>query len=49
VVTNKATGLGGGALSHAEVVAVGRDAGTRLAKILRTIVPRMAAQSGTTK
>jgi purine-nucleoside phosphorylase len=49
VVTNKATGLGGGALSHAEVMAVGREAGRRLAKILRAIVPRMTAQSGTTK
>jgi len=49
VVTNKATGLGGGALSHAEVVAVGREAGVRLAKILRAIVPRIVSQSGTTK
>jgi purine-nucleoside phosphorylase len=46
VVTNKATGLGGGTLSHAEVVAVGRDAGARLARILRGLLPRVAAQSG---
>lgn len=45
VVTNKATGLGGGALSHAEVVAVGRDAGTRLAKVLRAVVPRLSRES----
>ena len=41
LVTNKATGLGGGALSHAEVVAVGKSAGERLARLLGAIVPRI--------
>jgi purine-nucleoside phosphorylase len=45
VVTNKATGLGGGALSHAEVVAVGREAGARLAKLLAAVVPRIDHQA----
>jgi purine-nucleoside phosphorylase len=51
VVTNKATGLGGGALSHAEVVTVGREASERLARLLRALIPRIAvdAQSGLTK
>lgn len=51
VVTNKATGLGGGALSHAEVVAVGREAGVRLGRLLKALVPRLPAdpQSGLTK
>lgn len=44
VVTNKATGLGRGALSHAEVVAVGREAGVRLAKILRAVLPRLSPE-----
>jgi purine-nucleoside phosphorylase len=41
VVTNKATGLGGGELSHEEVVAVGRTAGERLGRLLRALVPRL--------
>jgi purine-nucleoside phosphorylase len=41
VVTNKATGLGGGQLSHEEVVAVGRTAGERLGRVLRGLVGRM--------
>ncbi len=51
VVTNKATGLGGGALSHAEVVSVGREAGVRLSRLLRGVVGRIpvAPQSGVTK
>lgn len=51
VVTNKATGLGGGVLSHEEVVEVGRDASGRLARLLRLVIPRVgaAAQSGSTK
>jgi len=49
VVTNKATGLGGGALSHAEVVEVGRKAGARLAELLRGLVPRIDPQSGVTE
>jgi purine-nucleoside phosphorylase len=51
VVTNKATGLAEGALSHDEVVAVGRAAGERLARLLRAIIPRIVedAQSGSTK
>ena len=48
VVTNKATGLGGGSLSHAEVVAVGREAGQRLGRLLRAVIPRLP-QSGLTK
>jgi purine-nucleoside phosphorylase len=51
VVTNKATGLGGGELSHEEVVAVGREASGRLARLLKLVVRRIAsgAQSGSTK
>ena len=51
VVTNKATGLGGGPLSHEEVVEVGREAGGRLARLLRAVIPRIVAgaQSGSTK
>ncbi len=52
VVTNKATGLGSGTLSHEEVVQVGRDAGKRLARLLRVLVPRVVArlaQSGSAK
>lgn len=51
VVTNKATGLGPGGLSHDEVVAVGRDAGERLARLLRVVIPRVVAeaQSGSPK
>jgi purine-nucleoside phosphorylase len=51
VVTNKATGLGVGALSHDEVVAVGLEAGERLARLLRAVIPRVVAeaQSGSTK
>lgn len=51
VVTNKATGLGDGPLSHGEVVEVGRQASGRLARLLRLVIPRIAAgaQSGSTK
>jgi len=50
VVTNKATGLGGGELSHEEVMAVGRQAGERLVRVLRVAIPRIAEdQSGATK
>jgi purine-nucleoside phosphorylase len=42
VVTNKATGLGGGALSHGEVMAVGRTGGERLGRVLRALVGRLA-------
>jgi purine-nucleoside phosphorylase len=41
VVTNKATGLGGSALSHEEVVAVGRTAGERLGRVLKAVVGRL--------
>jgi purine-nucleoside phosphorylase len=41
VVTNKATGLGGSALSHADVLAAGQKAGTRLAALIRSMVPRL--------
>jgi purine-nucleoside phosphorylase len=51
VVTNQAAGLGAGPLSHEEVVAVGREAGGELARLLRAVIPRIAAdaQSGSTK
>jgi purine-nucleoside phosphorylase len=51
VVTNQATGLGAGPLSHEEVVAVGRKAGGELARLLRAVIPRIGAesQSGSTK
>jgi len=51
VVTNKATGLGTGTLSHDEVVAVGREAGERLARLLKLLLPRLVAalQSGSTE
>jgi purine-nucleoside phosphorylase len=51
VVTNKATGLGGGSFSHDEVVAVGREAGARLGRLLRVVIRRVVAeaQSGSTK
>ena len=51
VVTNKAAGLGGGPLSHEEVVEVGREAGGELARLLRAVIPRIVAgaQSGSTK
>jgi purine-nucleoside phosphorylase len=49
VVTNKATGLGEGTLSHDEVVQAGKAAGVRLARLLRVFVPRILAQSGGTK
>jgi purine-nucleoside phosphorylase len=47
VVTNKATGLAVGAVTHDEVVAVGRGAGERLAGVLEVLVPRIrSALSG---
>jgi purine-nucleoside phosphorylase len=51
VVTNKATGLGGGVLSHEDVIATGHRAGERLARLLRVVIPRIVddAQSGATK
>ncbi|HUF75789.1 MAG TPA: purine-nucleoside phosphorylase [Longimicrobiales bacterium] len=51
LVTNKATGLGGGPLSHEEVVEVGREAGSELGRLLRAVIPRIVAgaQSGSTK
>ena len=51
VVTNKATGLGSGALSHDEVVAIGREAGHRLARVLSAVIPRLdpGAQSAGAK
>ena len=41
VVTNRATGLGGGQLSHEEVVAVARTAGERLGRVLEALVQRI--------
>ncbi len=38
VVTNRAAGLGAGALGHEEVIATGREAGTRLAELLAHLV-----------
>ncbi len=51
VVTNKATGLASGPLSHQEVVEVGREAGVRLSRLLTVLVPRLgeAAQSTSAK
>ena len=51
LVTNQAAGLGGGTLSHEEVVQVGREAGGKLARLLRGVIPRIAAgaQSGSAK
>ncbi|MEX2048706.1 MAG: purine-nucleoside phosphorylase [Gemmatimonadota bacterium] len=43
VVTNKATGLAAGAVTHDEVVAVGRGAGERLADVLEVLVPRIVS------
>ena len=41
LVTNRATGLGGGTLSHEEVVAVARTAGERLGRVIEALVPRL--------
>ena len=41
LVTNRATGLGGGTLSHEEVVAVARTAGQRLGRVIEALVPRL--------
>jgi len=41
VVTNKAAGLGGTALSHRDVMEVGRVAGVKLARLLAHLVPRI--------
>jgi purine-nucleoside phosphorylase len=41
LVTNEAAGLGGGTLSHADVVSVGRTAGERLGRLLKALVPRV--------
>jgi len=51
VVTNQAAGLASGALSHQEVLDVGREAGGRLAQLLTQLVPRIADElySGSTK
>ena len=51
VVTNKAAGLGAGALSHEEVITVGREASGRLARLLRLVISRIGAgaQPGSTK
>lgn len=51
VVTNKAAGRGGGPLSHEEVLTVGRDAGSRLARLLTLVIPRVCddVQSVSTK
>ena len=44
VVTNKAAGLGQGALSHQEVIQGGRRAGVRLARLLTCLLPRVAGE-----
>jgi purine-nucleoside phosphorylase len=41
VVTNHAAGLARGALSHQEVIEVGRRAGGRLATLLTRLLPRL--------
>ena len=43
MVTNKGTGLSGDPLSHAEVVAAGREAGRRVGALLEGIVQRLPA------
>jgi purine-nucleoside phosphorylase len=43
MVTNKATGLVDGVLTHEEVMAVARSAGERLARLLEALVPRVAS------
>jgi purine-nucleoside phosphorylase len=51
VVANEAAGMGGGPLSHEEVVEQGRAGGRRLARLLTRLVPRLAEElySGSTK
>lgn len=51
LVTNKATGLGGGALSHEEVLEIGREAAGRLGTLLGHLIPAIGreAQSVSTK
>lgn len=41
LVTNPAAGLGKGALDHGEVLEVGRGAGGRLARLVRTLIRRL--------
>lgn len=46
LVTNKATGLATGTLSHEEVLEVGRAAGTRVEGLVEAVVARWAARRG---
>jgi len=48
LVTNKATGLGGGRLAHEEVIEVGRDSGGRLGRLLAHVIPRLQADAQST-
>jgi len=44
VVTNKAAGMGGGPLSHQEVMEGGKTAGARVTQLLARLVPRIAEE-----
>jgi purine-nucleoside phosphorylase len=41
LVTNQAAGMSGAPLDHAEVLAAGRDAASRMGELLRQVVPRI--------
>ncbi len=43
LISNRATGLGGGPLSHDEVLAAGRGAGKRMKLLVRTVIERLPA------
>jgi len=43
MVTNKATGLGGGAIAHDDVLEIGRKAGLRLGDVIAGLVSALAA------
>jgi purine nucleoside phosphorylase len=49
MVTNKGTGLADRPLAHDDVLAVGRDAGARLAGVIEGVLRRLATQSTGTK
>jgi purine-nucleoside phosphorylase len=44
-ITNLASGLGGAALSHAEVMEVGAGVRDRLASLVRALLPRAVASN----
>jgi len=51
MVTNKATGLGAGPIAHADVLKIGKEAGSRLARLIVALLKELAPhpQSTTTK